>query len=167
MLEKNKKPLSLPNKFSWKFYIGMAFIIVSFVIGLLTHITFVLFFNNALILWLSVIIYVLSWLMLALGAWWVGKEYYDKIKKYTNLKFYEQSLKEGTKKAYIITKEKTTKFRDEAKAKTNAFKDKLKEKTKHRTNKVKENVRNRFDSVKSKVKTVKIKNPFHKNKKKV
>ena len=46
----------------------------------------------------SIAFYVVSWLVFLVGIWLVGREYYDSIKKYTTLKFYHESVVEGTKK---------------------------------------------------------------------
>lgn len=98
------EPIAKP-KYSWKFYTGIFLIVASLIIGKITQIVFFLYLDNFWLVWTSVIIYILSWPMMILGIWWVGKEYADKIKKYADYKFYHQSLKTGTKRAIERTKQ--------------------------------------------------------------
>ena len=91
-------------KFSNKFYLGIILIIVSFIIGKITTATFIIYFNNQLLKWISLIIYIISWPMLILGIWWIGEEYASMIKKYISYKFYHESAKRGARKAVHSTK---------------------------------------------------------------
>lgn len=92
-------------KYTSKFYAGIIMVIGSLLLGKLVLISFVVYFNIPFIRWLSIIIYLLSWPMLFIGVWWVGKEYAKALHRYFSYHFYQQSLKEGTKKAYNKTKE--------------------------------------------------------------
>ena len=83
-------------RFSWKFYLGLFLVVFSLILGKVTLVVFLLY-SDPLVNLVSIIIYILSWPMLLLGGWWVGKEYFDAIKKYASYKFYHQSLKRGTK----------------------------------------------------------------------
>jgi len=126
-------------KFSGKFYLGASLIILSFIIGMITHFTIILYFNHSTIRWISIIAYAISWPMLVIGAWWTGKEYVESIKKYFSYRFYSKSVKKGTKKAYGIAKKKTKDMENRARIKTTAFKNK----TKDRTRKIRERYRNK------------------------
>lgn len=92
-------------KYSWKFYTGIVLIIASLIIGKITQLIFFLYLDDFWLMWSAVIIYILSWPMMILGIWWVGKEYADKIRKYADYKFYHQSLKAGTRRAVERTKQ--------------------------------------------------------------
>ncbi len=150
------------TKFSFKFYLGAAFIIGSLLIGALAKILLIFYFYDAFMRWTLIIIYFLTWPPLIVGAWWVGKEAADKIKRYASYKFYHHSLKEGTKrvysgtkKAYSATKERTRKFQEKAKNRTKQFKEntlaktkllreRARERARERTKKFKEHLRNKF-----------------------
>lgn len=102
----NLPKFKLPEfKYTSKFYIGAVMVISSFLLAKLVLATFIIYFDRPFIRWLSIIVYVLTWPMLFIGAWWVGKEYAKALHRYFSYQFYHQSLKEGTKKAYIKTKE--------------------------------------------------------------
>lgn len=103
--------------FSFKFYLGIVIIILSFVIGNLMKLFFVLFFFDKLIMWLSVIIYILSWIMLAWGIWWAGKETYEALKKYFSYRYYHESVKKGAKRAYHKTRHVSSKVGHRVKSK--------------------------------------------------
>ena len=141
MLVKNIK---LKKEYSWKFLIGAVMIVLSMVIGAITKILIFFYLDNAFWFWFNVIVYGLSWIMLFLGAWWVGKEYADKIKRYGSFKFYEQSLKKGTTKMYHFTRDETHKFRVNAHAGSIKFR----EKARNRTEKVRTNMKNQLHKVK-------------------
>lgn len=98
------EPVGKP-KYSWKFYTGIFLIVASLVIGKITQIIFFLYLDNFWLAWTSIIIYIISWPMIILGIWWVGKEYADKIRKYADYRFYHRSLREGTKRAIERTKQ--------------------------------------------------------------
>ncbi|MEK6969588.1 MAG: hypothetical protein AABW48_04125 [Nanoarchaeota archaeon] len=104
-------------KYTSKFYVGVVLIISSFLLAKLVLATFVIYFNYPLIRWLSIIIYVLTWPMLFIGVWWVGKEYANALHRYFSYHFYHQSLKEGTRTAYNKTKEKTKEIHSNVKRK--------------------------------------------------
>ena len=91
-------------RFSWKFYVGILLVLVSLVLGGITKIIFFLYFEDLFIKWTSVVIYIISWPMLIIGIYWVGKDYADALKKYFKLKFYREVAIKGTKKAYHKTK---------------------------------------------------------------
>jgi len=91
-------------QFSTKFYLGIFFIILSLVIGKIVQFTFFAYFNDHFIRWISVIIYILSWIPFILGIWWVGREYAAAVQKYFSLKFYRESAKKGARKAVHETK---------------------------------------------------------------
>ncbi len=92
-------------RFSFRFYVGIALIILSLIIGNITKVFFLLYFNDPDIRWISLIIYLLSWPMLIMGAWWAGRETYQALKRYFSYRFYHQQLKEGTKRVYHRTRE--------------------------------------------------------------
>ena len=108
------KPVEFKNRFSTKFYIGIGLILLSLLMG---KIPFILLFffsstlENPIVLTLTIVIYIISWPILIWGVWWVGKEYAYKIKRYFDYKYYHQSLKRGTAKAFQLTKEHTDNFR--------------------------------------------------------
>ena len=89
------KQLSL-SKF-W-FWWGIGLIVLSFVIGQVTKVTFFLFITDPTYRNGSIVVYLFSWPVFAVGIWLVGREYFKSIKKYTTLKFYHESVVEGTKK---------------------------------------------------------------------
>ncbi len=93
-------------KFSTKFYVGVVLVILSFVLGKVTNIIFIVYFNNVFWRWFSIIVYILSWPMLIVGAWWAGKEYAEKIKRYFSYRFYHDRMKNKTKKVYNQLKER-------------------------------------------------------------
>ncbi|MFH0701584.1 MAG: hypothetical protein V2A62_04055 [Candidatus Woesearchaeota archaeon] len=144
MLEKD--PL-LKKEYSWKFYLGVALVILSVITGIITKILMFVYLNNPLWFWVDVFFYLLSWVVLIIGAWWIGKEYVEKIKRYANYKFYQESIKKGTTKMYRITREKTHRLRENAHAESIKFRDKA---------------RNQRDKVKIKLQKVRNKSPFRK-----
>jgi len=129
-------------KFSGKFYFGASLILFSFIIGMITHFTIIIYFNQSIIRWVSIIAYAISWPMLILGAWLTGKEYVESIKKYFSYKFYSKSVKKETKRAYGIAKQKTKNIENRARIKTRQ----IKENTQRRTNKLKESARNQINN---------------------
>ncbi len=98
--------------FSWKFYLGVVMIIASLVLGKIAAAIFILYLDDATIRWLSAVIYILTWPLLFIGIWWVGKEYYDSIRRYASYRFYHESLKKGTQKAIGKTKELKSKVQE-------------------------------------------------------
>ncbi len=133
---------------SWKFYLGASLIILSFIIGAITHFTIIIYFNDHLWRWVSVVAYIISWPMLIIGAWWAGKEFVESVKKYFSYQFYSRRVKKGTRKVYRTAKNKTKNFENKAKLKAALLREntrkktqRLKEKTSERTRKIKEKAR--------------------------
>lgn len=81
------------RKLSKKFYIGIALIISSLIVGKITQATFVIYFTNDFIRKLSVIIYVISWPPLILGIAWAGAEYVNKYNRFFTFKYYKDKIK--------------------------------------------------------------------------
>ncbi len=81
------------SKFSKKFYIGIALIISSLVVGKITQAIFVIYFTNDFIRKLSVIIYIISWLPFILGIAWAGMEYAKKYNRFFTFKYYKDKIK--------------------------------------------------------------------------
>ena len=88
------------NKEFWlgKFSLGIGLIFLSFLVAQIAKATFFLYITDSTYRNGSIAFYVISWLVFLVGIWLVGREYYDSIKKYTTLKFYHESVVEGTKK---------------------------------------------------------------------
>lgn len=114
------------GKFSWKFYLGIFLIVASLIIGKIDLVVFALYLNNPAMRWAVIISYIISWTMLLIGIWLAGREYYNAVKKYVDYKFYHESLKKGTRKAYDFTKEKTNDMRKRTMDRTREFGNKLK-----------------------------------------
>ncbi|PIZ51632.1 hypothetical protein COY27_02865 [Candidatus Woesearchaeota archaeon CG_4_10_14_0_2_um_filter_33_13] len=112
-------------KYSAKFYWGATLIILSFIIGGFSKVLFFLNLENDNMFWSMLIVYILSWPILILGVWWMGKEYADSLRRYLQYKFYSEHLRNGTQKAFTATKNKA----NEVKLKANEVKLKAKEKT--------------------------------------
>jgi hypothetical protein len=108
------------------------------VIGGVTKIMVFFYLEDPFWFWFNIIVYALSWPMLGIGIWWVGKEYADRLRKYASLKFYEQSLMKGTKKAYQLTKEGTQHFKEKGKQ----FKSHAQERTRNLSNNLKGKIHN-------------------------
>lgn len=111
-------------KHTYKFYLGIVLIIGSFIVGKISTAAFLLYLEDASIRWLSAIAYVLSWIILIVGGWWVGKEYVEEIKKYISYKYYHESIKEGTKQVVGRTRQvvgKTRQVVGRTRAKTREF----------------------------------------------
>ena len=106
------------------------------------------FVRNSMIL-----LYVLSWPMLFLGVWWMGKEYADSLRKYFQYKYYHQSVKTGSKKAYQATKTKAIEVHTKAKTKARDVQTKTRNKAKN----IQTKARAKSNQIKEKVKR-KIKN---------
>lgn len=94
-------------EFSSKFYWGAVLVVFSLMLGKITQAVFILYFDDLFLRWGSVAVYVLSWPLLVLGVWWVGKEYAASLKKYFSYRFYHKQMKERTKKVYGATKART------------------------------------------------------------
>lgn len=92
-------------------------IILSLVIGKITQVAFFFYLYDDLIRWASIVVYLISWPMLFIGVWWMGKEYADSLRRYFSYKFYQEYVKAGTRKVYRATKEKTKKLKENMKGK--------------------------------------------------
>lgn len=90
-------------QFAPKFYFGIFLVFISLILGKITFFMFFYYLNHDFLRWTSIIVYIFSWLMLVIGVWWMGKEYAEAVKKYASYKFYHQSLKTGTRKAFKKT----------------------------------------------------------------
>ena len=80
-----------------KFSLGIGLIFLSFLVAQIAKVTFFLYLTDSTYRNGSIVFYGISWLVFLVGIWLVGREYYDSIKKYTTLKFYHESVVEGTK----------------------------------------------------------------------
>jgi hypothetical protein len=110
------------NKLTGKFYWGLALIISSLILGKVTQFIFFFYFEDNTLLWLSIIVYILSWPMLIVGAWMIGTEYYESLKRYFGYKFYQESLKKSTQKMLQVTREKTDRLKSGVKNKISLIK---------------------------------------------
>ncbi|MBU0459682.1 MAG: hypothetical protein KJ771_02635, partial [Nanoarchaeota archaeon] len=88
----------LKLNYSPKFYAGVVIFALNFVIGAIAKIIFFFHFNDPFWRWFAIIIYMISFGMLVLGVWWIGKEYTAALRKYFSYKFYQESLMKSTKK---------------------------------------------------------------------
>jgi high-affinity Fe2+/Pb2+ permease len=95
--------------FSVKFYLGIFLIIASFALGALVKVVFVVYIFDTFLRWLSIIVYIITWVMLGLGIWWAGKESYKGIQRYMDYHYYQESLRKGTQQAYSQFKERVAK----------------------------------------------------------
>ncbi|MBT4805550.1 hypothetical protein HON71_05245 [Candidatus Woesearchaeota archaeon] len=140
--------MKLKLNYSVKFYWGAILIIASFILGLLTKLFFfypTVSYNTRISM---AVIYIISWPMLFLGVYWMGKDYAESLQKYLRYKFYHKQMKKGTKKAYHATKTKTQKVRAKAKERTT----KIRARAKKESNKFKERTNVRKNQIKSKFK---------------
>ncbi|MEK6900963.1 MAG: hypothetical protein AABX37_01330 [Nanoarchaeota archaeon] len=106
---------------SARFYSAIGLIGLSFILGVFSKIWLVVYFQDESKRWISVGIYVLSWISLAIGLWWAGKEYADSVRKYATYQFYHQSLKDGTQKAIHKTKELQERVKGKIQTKRQSF----------------------------------------------
>lgn len=146
-------------KYSIKFYFGILLFLGSLVIGKITLAIFLLYFNNPLIKWSSLIIYILSWPMLIIGIWWIGKEYAKALKRYFGYKFYHQSLKSGAKTIIQKTRAGTERAIYHTKAGTRRAINqtmKIHSKATNKTKQVRSNIKNRLKT-KRKLNSIKSK----------
>ena len=81
------------RKFSKKFYIGIALIIASLLVGKITQTTFIVYFNNDFIRKMSVIIYIISWVPFIIGIAWTGMEYANKYNRFFTFKYYREKFR--------------------------------------------------------------------------
>jgi hypothetical protein len=117
-------------KYSGKFYWGAILVIFSLLMGQIAKLVFFFFIADNLIRWTMISAYIISWPILFLGVYWMGKEYADSLRKYFRYKFYHQHMKQGTKRVYHATKERTRNVRARAKERSNKFKEKTRERIK-------------------------------------
>ncbi len=82
-----------PEKFSKRFYIGLALIISSLIIGKITQATFVFYFTNDFIRRLSIVIYIISWPPFILGLAWTGMEYANRYNRFFTIRYYKDKIK--------------------------------------------------------------------------
>lgn len=85
------------------------------------------------------ILYIISWPMLILGVWWVGKEYAESIKRYFKYKYYTEHVTAGAKK--VVDKTKVVKARAKEKG------DQIKNNVRVRINNERERRRNKRKAV--------------------
>ena len=85
----------LPEKknFTEKFYIGVALIILSLIIGKITQVAFMIYFKDDFIRTISVIIYLISWIPLIIGIAWAGKETFSRYNRFFTFKYYKEIIK--------------------------------------------------------------------------
>ena len=96
---------------SLKFYSGIAIIILSFILGKLATAIFFLYYSDEAQRLLAIVLYLLSWGMLFWGIWWVGQEYYGKIRKYLHMKYYHEEVRNRTHRLKAKVREKIQKHR--------------------------------------------------------
>jgi len=89
--------------FSWKFYVGLIILILSFVVAKGAQVIFIMYYDNFLLRQISLVLYILTWPMLFWGAWWSGKEYTEKVKKYFSYKYYHDTAKNKLKRKKTIS----------------------------------------------------------------
>ena len=82
---------------SGRFALGIGLIVLSFVVAMFAKVVFFLYFTDPIYRNWSIAFYVMSWLIMPVGIWLAGREYYDSIKRYTSLKRYYETVTERTK----------------------------------------------------------------------
>lgn len=107
----------LKQKFSARFYLGVLLVVFSFIVAKTVQVVFFLYFDNLFWRWFSVVVYILTWPMLIMGVWWMGKEYAEQLRKYFQYKFYREAMKNKTRAAYLKTKERTKIIKEKVKSK--------------------------------------------------
>lgn len=100
-------------RFSGRFYLGILLVLASLLLGKITLVIFIMNLDDSLLRWASLAVYLVSWPMLIIGVWWVGKEYAESVGKYFSYRYYHESMKKNTQKVYDITKEKTKRLGEE------------------------------------------------------
>lgn len=112
MKMRSQSKLSSSNRWSREFLIffsGILIVISSFIIGKITTFIFILKFNSEFYRWLSIIVYILSWLMLFVGILMCGSEGYRIVKqvlKYFTIRHYHQKIRQSMKKRAIKKRKK-------------------------------------------------------------
>ncbi len=86
---------TIPGKkqYTKKFYIGVALIILSLIIGKITQATFMIYFKDDFIRTVSVIIYLISWIPFIVGIAWAGKETFSRYNRFFTIKYYKEIIK--------------------------------------------------------------------------
>ena len=140
--------MKLKLNYSVKFYWGAILIIASFVFGLITKFLFFYPTTNQNTRLSMVVIYIITWPMLFLGVYWMGKDYAESLQKYMRYRYYHKYVKVRTKKAYHATKKRTRKIRTKTKERTT----KIRAQAKERSNTFKAKTKVRTDQIKNRLK---------------
>jgi hypothetical protein len=82
------------KKTHWKFYVGVILIVLNFVFGFIGKVSIVELFVNGKINWSFTIIYLVSWFMLFVGIFLLGKETMEIVDAYI-----KRRVKEAVDKA--------------------------------------------------------------------
>ena len=134
--------------FSAKFYWGIILVVLSVILGKIATVAFFLYIKEYTIQLLAIITYIISWVLLIFGLWWMGKEGADAIRKYLSYKFYHERAKSGAKRAVEkgkVVKEKAIKqtknLKGKASRKTKKLQKVVGKKTKSLKNQVKKKTR--------------------------
>ena len=85
----------MENKLRLKFIIAVITVIFSLILGAYTKVMMILHFNDAFKFWLNLILYVISWLMVFIAAFIVGKEV---------VKLADEYVKKKVEQTYTVTK---------------------------------------------------------------
>tara|TARA_Y100000310_G_scaffold190615_1_gene190621 strand:+ start:24845 stop:25297 length:453 start_codon:yes stop_codon:yes gene_type:complete len=97
------------QKYSGKFYAGLVLVVISLIIGKITTATFLIYYEDSFLRWMSVFVYFVSWPMLIVGIVWIGTEYAAAIRRYFSVRFYHEHAKRGGKRVVHHTREGTKK----------------------------------------------------------
>ena len=118
--------------YSLKFIWGVILIVLSFIIGGVTKVIFLMYLTDRAIALPMLTLYIISWPMLVLGVWWAGKEYADSIKRYFQYKYYHKYVSAGAQKMVNTTKfvsarakEKGDQIKNNVKVKINNEREKI------------------------------------------
>ncbi len=131
---------------STRFYIGIILIIASLILGKVTTIITITYWADPVIRYTSIIVYILSWPILILGAYWSGQEYVDRMRRYSSPTFYHDAVKKHAQIAYA----KSDKLRNRVKnTKTN-----IQGKVKATQNKIKSKMNETHNKVKGKIQSI-------------
>jgi len=102
-----------------KLLFGVSLVIISLVVGKITTITFILYFNYPWGRYLSLAIYLLSWLLLLTGIYICGVEgagYIKKVYKYFSYKHYHEHVKRYSRDVGHYAMEAGRKYRENMKS---------------------------------------------------
>ncbi|MBT3814946.1 hypothetical protein HOE37_05880 [Candidatus Woesearchaeota archaeon] len=127
--------MKLDLNYSLKFYWGAVLIVLSVILGTLTKVVFFYPTISSTTRLTMVVTYIISWPILFLGVYWMGKEYADSLRKYLQYKYYHKYVRAGTKKAYEVTKNKTQRVKQGVKTKIENSKEKARSRKLARKNK--------------------------------